>query len=85
MHIANQGGFEPRILESVSQNFYFISITDKNFLCCLSRHALVSLLDEARKGVMLNEKIAMLSKLRLSIIDETGCQPISTENVDLLF
>lgn len=47
--------------------------------------ALMNMLEKARKESMLNEKVAMLSKPRLLIIDEVGYLPISTENANLFF
>lgn len=51
----------------------------------ISASGLVSLLDKARRESMLDEKIAMLSKPQLLIIDEVGYLPISTENANLFF
>lgn len=47
--------------------------------------ALVNMLEKAKKESMLNEKMAMLSKPQLLIIDEVGYLPISTENANLFF
>lgn len=47
--------------------------------------ALVNMLEKAKKESVLNEKMAMLSKPQLLIIDEVGYLPISTENANLFF